>query len=415
MSTITRNDGTQFVIQAYRELIKYKKKSLQSQRIRDIAQQQGQFVRLYKRRTGEYEAVFSAEPGYLLGESIKQYFQQAKNLIFCESTKDNTQLLLVIIKDGHVFADTCISVDQLKAELLPLTTLKIKFQIVVSGNLAHQIAPTAKDNFFFPEALISSYEPVDDPLIPRLPTLPSVKLLPLPLALKAERLSGDSLLTTSLLIITALVSLIGLFTYSAHMNRQPQPTQKSEKFVPYADYIEAMRSPSPTLLIDLMMDLITNLYELPGWSAESIHQTAGNFTVTLRSNGGTLAEMQQWAMRHNFNVDLTTNGVILTAHHAFAARQPFAFIFPLTELSENLIDSIRKNTMESSIHLLQTIQHHDSKESLLTIDLEELSPQQLSLLKNIFSRLPVVLNQIKISINDDSLLHGVIQLSIWGK
>ncbi|OGT52718.1 MAG: hypothetical protein A3F17_03395 [Gammaproteobacteria bacterium RIFCSPHIGHO2_12_FULL_41_15] len=408
-----QHNGTQFVIQAYREWVKNKKKSPLIERIRAIAEQQGQFVRLYKRRSGEYEAVFSSSPGYLLGESIKHYFQHVKNLIFCEATNDHHQVLLVVIKDGHVFSDTLVSLDQLKTELLPLTTLKMKFQIVVSGKAGTTVLSKKDPDFFFPENLTISYEHIEEPLVSRLPALPIVKLLPLPLALKSEHLSTHSLLATSIVIITALILLIGLFTYSTH-TQKPLP-HKPKKLAPYTDYVTALQSPSPKRLLNTLSGLITTLFQIPGWRAHSITQNHNEYVITLQSDGGTLALMQQWATHHHFHVVLTENGVELHKRLSFPNRRAITHLFSLQELCENLMDAIQQKTFETRIQLKQTIQHHETQESLLAIHLTDVSPQQLQTLMFIFNRLPIVIHQIQMNIGDDSLIQGVIQLSVWGK
>ena len=74
MTLLTRGDGTPFVIQAYRELLITHKRSMLLQEIRMLAEQQGQYLRLSKNKDQNIEAVFNNEPGYLLAESIWQYF-----------------------------------------------------------------------------------------------------------------------------------------------------------------------------------------------------------------------------------------------------------------------------------------------------------------------------------------------------
>ena len=116
MSTLVRSDGTQFVMQAYRELLSAKKKSQIIQEIRFLAEQQGQ-----------YEAVFSTEPGYWLGESIWHYFNQPKNLIYCEALPDSAQVLTVVIQQGSVYIDSQMLASSLQLELLPLMRCVTQF------------------------------------------------------------------------------------------------------------------------------------------------------------------------------------------------------------------------------------------------------------------------------------------------
>lgn len=416
MSIIIQDNHTQFVIQAYREWVTGKKRTQIAERIRGIAQQQGQFVRLYKKRTGEYEAIFSTDPGYLLGESIKQYFQHAKNLIFCEKAEGDN-LLLVVIKDGNVFLDTLLPLTDLKKELLPFTVLKTSFQMVISGNLESILPPGKTIHDFFSASLASSYEYIQEPLVGRLPTLPIVKLLPLPLALKAEHLNSDSLLTMSILIITALIIFIGLFTYSSHVEETRTPkTHELQKIAPYADYMAALNhTPAPNKVLNGMTEMITTLLQIPGWRANTITQNNGDYTITLQSDGGTLANMQEWANTHFFQAALTSDGVRLHKHLVVPHRATVTQIFSLQILCENLIDAIQQKMLMSRIQLKETIQHHDAQESLLVLHFHQISPQQLGLLATLFNELPIIIQHIQINTNNDALMEGIIELSVWGK
>ena len=74
------------------------------QRIRLLSEQNGQYILLSRFDEHAIEAVFSKESGYLLGETIWHYFDNPQYLIFCERlSKENNQVLLVIIRDNEVY------------------------------------------------------------------------------------------------------------------------------------------------------------------------------------------------------------------------------------------------------------------------------------------------------------------------
>lgn len=418
MSILTRSDGTQFVIQAYRELLKYSKKSLLAQRIRDIAEQQGQFVRLFKRRSGEYEAVFSSEPGTLLGESVKQYFQHTKNLIYCESITANAQLLLVVIKEGNVFIDRLVSKKQLNDELLALTTQKTTFHLVVSGNapiVEHKTQGT-ENLCHFPQELTASFEHINKPLLPRLPAVPAVRLLPLPLALKAERLHSESLVNTTIVLVVLTMSLIGVFAYIMHHPHNKTlrlPTTK--KHTPYARYHMAMKSPPPTLILGALSQRINELYQMPGWQTQFINLNRSHYKISVNSTGGNLQALHKWATAHHYKLQLNPEGVSLSAAFAVPSRKLMPPIYSLNATIETLIDTITHSIADTRIQLLQSHTYQKSTETGLLINLSDVSSQQIQYLASILDHLPVTLNTVQLEMRDNALISGAIQLSIWGK
>src|SRR3990167_1660901 len=209
MPILTRNDGAQFVIQAHRELLTYKRKSLLSQRVRHIAEGRGPFASLIKKRASQYEVIFSHEPGYLLGESVQYYFNQAQNLIFCEALAKNSGFLVVVVRKGMVCLDTVITENALHTVLAPLLVGDELFQVVTFGetpfkeNAKHPVLPSC---------LIASFEKLDNSLFERLPKLPVLKLLSLPLVLKPEHVifRPTFLITIATMMIISAIVCCGL-------------------------------------------------------------------------------------------------------------------------------------------------------------------------------------------------------------
>ena len=61
MTVIKRSDGTTFVIQAYRETVTVTKRSMMLRELRQLAEQHGQNVCLYKKSKQIIEVAFSKE------------------------------------------------------------------------------------------------------------------------------------------------------------------------------------------------------------------------------------------------------------------------------------------------------------------------------------------------------------------
>ena len=96
MATVIRKDGLHFIIQAYREVLPIRKKSLMVRDVKQLTEQNGQFLRLFKKGEKNLEAVFSKEPGFLLAEIIREHFGHPENLLVCEALPDGKILKLIV-------------------------------------------------------------------------------------------------------------------------------------------------------------------------------------------------------------------------------------------------------------------------------------------------------------------------------
>lgn len=418
MSVISQNDGTQFVIQAYRERVEYKKKSQAETRIRNIAEQQGHFVRLFKHQAGELEAVFSTEPGYLLGESIKQYFQETKNLVYCEKIKGSKQNVLVIIKNGHVFTDTIIEDHQLKAELLPLLTLKTSFQIVASKDapLIEDSSQQTEERYCFPLEHTTSFEYLSSPLLPRLPSIPKVRLLPLQIALKSQGLRKNSFLNLSLTLGFLFAAIIGLMIVSAYKKTNtPVHPHKPHSINPFAAFDAALNSPEPSSQLSLIVVLVNKLYQMPGWELAEFSQKNDVLFVQVKSIGGSISALQTFADNNQFELSLHPSGVTLKAKLLTSPRSKQPHIYSLTHMSEALLDTLAHSLIGIRVSLLKTTQHGRAISNLFQLDFSDASPKELLLLQNILHNLPAVLVSADFRTNSAGLFSGRIKLSLWGK
>lgn len=406
MSILTRDDGVQFVMQAYRELLTYKKKSLASQRTRDIAAQQGQFVRLFKKEAGQYEAVFSRDPGYLLGESVKHYFNEIQNLIFCESLSNTSDLLVVVIRTGSVYLDAIIPIKNLRHELLPLLTSPQGYQVITSGYV-----PLKENGLHFPKELLSALETLDEPLLSRLPTLRTLQLLPLPLALRTERLTHRTLpIATMAVLILMVVS--GIWSLFPKPHATP-PITTQAAIDPYDDYYRALSTPSPNQQLAELTQTINRLYALPGWTVTTIHFDGLQYQMTVSSEGGNLESLRTWAKQHEFHYLLTPDAAILTLFSQASKRTKPKVIYPSQDIVTLLIDKLDILLQGKHITLQKITQRGKAHETSMAILLKDASPQLLTFIGQALQDLPVAIHDAHFRITP-GILNGIINLSVWG-
>lgn len=413
MSTLVRSDGTQFVTQAYRELLCAKKKSQIVQEIRRLAEQQGHYVRLFHKGQGQYEAIFSTEPGYLLGESIWHYFNEFDNLIYCEALPDSAQVIVVVVRSGSVYIDSQILASNLQSELLPLMTGDLPYRIVTSGNVPLRKAESF-GTFRFPKDLIESFETLDDPLFPNLPALKSLQLQPLPLALKSEHLNvGFSVPAIIVLLLVFITGGWWILTPDQEAPLSHQPILKKIRS-PYTAYFHALSSPAPGRQLLEMVSAMNQFYFLPGWRATKITYANQIYRIDLASEGGAMSFLRQWAHRRHYHFHLNPHGVELTFQTQLPMRPTPKNIFSSEQVVTKLVDQLNQLLHHQAVSLGATNQRGEAQETKLTIHVDNASPDLLDLLSRQLSGLPVELTSVTMTLHS-GLMSGTIQLSVWGK
>ena len=105
VATIAREDNIVFAIHVYRASLPLQRRGLMLSRIRSMAVQHGQFVRV-RRRDRELDLVMSRDNGFLLGESVHEYFGRPKHMLYCEALPGGRQVMLVVVRDGRIVRDT---------------------------------------------------------------------------------------------------------------------------------------------------------------------------------------------------------------------------------------------------------------------------------------------------------------------
>lgn len=403
MSTLTRDDGTQFVIHAYRELTSLRKKSQVAQKLRKLATQQGQFVHLH-RCANEYEAVFSPEPGYLLGESIRNYFPKMQNLLFFEAFNGDNQFLFIVIRDGKVFIDSLLSLEEIKIELLPLTVLNTRFHVMMSGRLPEEMTDFKQG--FIPEAIIDAIEYSKEPLLPTLPVSENTRLIPLHQTLKAKRLEKSAITP----VLLATLFAVGLVTLSIYVNQRKNATNS----VSYQQYQHALVNPSPEALLSVLATVIKNHLFIPNWEITEILQTSNDYEIKLITDKGQISTLQILAARNHEQLRITDQYALLQSKFATQKRDRIYSIYPLDDINAQIIDQMQQLFENSDATIHEIIRRHQTREATMTLTLNEITPQQLINFGKVLSKLPIVLQKTRVAIAKDALLNVQLQLSAWG-
>src|SRR5580704_8291785 len=170
MPYITREDGQHFVIPSYRDVLTVKQKGQLKKDILQLSKSYGEYITLQKKGTQQYEVAFSSDTGYLLGESIWQYFKKPADLIYCEAIPNSTEAILVIVKSGSVYLDGSFPMDSIPEELIIFLTQQNNFEIYTFGDVPISQEPEA-GKFSFETISVKSFTQLDKPVFPTLPLL----------------------------------------------------------------------------------------------------------------------------------------------------------------------------------------------------------------------------------------------------
>ena len=413
MPIVTRSDDKQFVMQAYRETLVVKKKNLLKQEVKYLSESQGQFVRIYP-KGDQLEAVFSREPGYLLGESIWNHFQQPQDLIYCEEQPESNSILLVVVKNYSVYLDTIVPAHTLRSELLPLLTGKHHYHIYVYGSvpIADRI-PSDEKQFVFPEEYIAKYVRLEEAVFADIDPEDEYKLLPLNLALKSSQLVSY---TTAFASFIALI-FVGLLAWwfvlpSANDTVSTMPFAKKTKD-PYADFHHAMSTPDPHRQLVELAAALDSTFNLPGWKVQQVNFDGRQFKLQLVMDGGNYNELSRFAMQNHFEYEITTAGAELRQASHAPVRKTKKTIMQTKQILALMMDQLDQLLTSKAVKYENSYSHSGSKEARISIQFKDLSPEMLSMIGEEFDDLPVKLSAVNAEMKQ-GVLKGSIQLSVWG-
>lgn len=399
MPILRRADNQVFVFQPYRETLTIKNTSLSRKEIRYLAQSHGKNVRLFKQVTGEFEAVFSPEPGFLLAEMIWHYLQMPDNLIYCESLEgEDQQVLLVIVRDGKVYLDTKLSLNNLTENFTSFITETEHYDMVVYGAF----------NILLDKHKFKSLHQLDKPLFPLIPITNTFRLLPLDEALAEHHLKGG--LPYFWLLIPGII-LAGIFWHYTHMPVQQLQQQKVTS--PYRQFQLALQTPDPTQTINSLVNNLQKIYNLNGWYASDFGYENGSGKLAMHSLGGTAIDLLEWSKQSQMNVDFSEDGAALIFTASVAPRTVPNHIYDIRQVIALIIDRMMLILPGRAVKINKVMDNQTFRQMSITITFNNISPEILQLVGSNLSGLPVSLNNCSASIKA-GLLSGKLQLDVLG-
>jgi hypothetical protein len=400
MSILRRDDGLAFVLQPYRETLAIKNTALLRKEIRYLAEAHGNNVRLFKSATGEYEAVFSHDAGYLLGETVWSHFNRQSDLIYCEVlTTEVQQVLIVIVREGKVYLDAKLSFETLNDEVAGLLTESTsRYVIYLYGDVPVD----------FNQAAVKTINKLPQSLFKNLAVDEQFALLHLDQALIEHHL--DVIKRKSLLVITTLC-LLGLTGFWWYAKLQQPLT--AQNINPYEQYELALQTPDPGQQIDALMKDMIKLESIQGWYPESFAYNGQSAQVPVRSLGGTATALLTDAQHLGMNVNFSAEGAALNFGTIVNNRATPDRISNSQQVIAVIIDRMMQVLPGKPVQINGTTANQVFSQTAITIAFNNISPAVLQLIGSNLDDLPVRLTSCTANIKN-GLFTGDLQLAVVG-
>lgn len=407
MALLQRADGLRFAIRSYRESVIPKKSSLLRKELFLLSQTHGQYARFFKQRDGRIEAVFSRDSGYLLGETVWEYFGKPDDLVYCEVLPSEQEVIIVIVRAGSIYLDAKLTIEELKEELRSLFTTDVRYDIYAVGNAP--IAQEAMDDAFVVRSeSIKRFTKLEQGVFEVMPVSPGLVLLSFEQAIAELKLD----VPVKNIAVAATVLLLLIAVWQALTPSEPEQ-QKTMALNPYEQYAAALANPEPMEQLDELAKQVILLQSLPGWIPVSIDYIPAGTKVSVRTLGSPTQLLLEWAAKNGAKVDFNNEGAKLLLPSKLGARNN---IPPLTSSIKSLskvIDGMMQIIPGKSVSIIKTETGVAYKTTALAINFKQGSPIVLVLIGKALSGLPVVINSNALTI-ENGLLSGTIQLTVLG-
>ncbi len=410
MPAIVRNDGEQFAVYTYRELLALKKSSLLKREIQLLKEEHGQYARFYWQEEGDVEAVFSRDPGFLLAECAWEHFGSPDDLIYCEVMPGEQVAILIVIRAGAVYLDAEVSVDNLYDEFVPLATGENQYDIYIYGD-APLAEVAAEGVFAFDDAHVKSFTHLEDSAFSKLPLNEDFRLLLVDKAIADLKLKEVSLVP--LLVIILGIGGIGYFAYQM-MKPPPPPPPKPIIVNPYAQYEQQLASPSPENILNAVAKQVQVVSIIPGWQATNMKYANNTLDVTLttpiQASGDFLVH---WAKKNNLDLGIQSNSASVKISIDVPSRPKPTTIYNLRQILAEIFDDTHLFLPGSTVTFSSPTAQGKFSSSTVTVNFNNLASPILNLYGRVLKDKPVVLESMTFNLQG-GLLSGQMKLTVLG-
>lgn len=412
MAFITREDGVNFVIPSYREVLTAKQKSAIKSEVETLSESYGEYITMQEKGDDKYEVAFSTDIGYLLGETVWYFFDRPADLIYCENVPGKDEAILVIVKDGSVYLDGRFALESIPEELITLLTQQNNFDIYIYGDVPISEMPT-DGKFSFEASSVKSFNVLTEPAFASLPLLKPYHLEPVRDVLKAH---GVGVLPLKQLGIVLAVGVVGWIGYNIATREAEKPQEVVMEPNPFEGYVNSLNSPSPNEILVELFNKVSRLYSITGWRPKEINYGVGSVEAKMQSTGGTVQGLLDWCNQNDGRFNIKPTGIFVSQAVAPPNRAKPKWIYPIKDTMATLLDNIIKVYPKAdksgvSIQINKVTGPYTSYK--VSVTLANVTPSILLLFSNQLGDLPITLDSVKFS-TEKVFMNGSITLTAMG-
>lgn len=410
MPYITREDGERFIIPSYRDVLSAKKPALLKKEVLLLSTNYGEYITLQRKNAEQYEAAFSPDPGYLLGESIWHYFKRPRDLIYCEEIPNTSEVILVIVKSGSVYLDGSFAVDSIADELIVFRTQQSSFDVYIYGDIPLSEHPE-EGKFSLDADLVRSFTVLTEPVFQTLPKNKAFQLRLVDAVLKSQGIGVVPV--KRIIVVGVLLAIIWLgFTYISLFKKE-LPTVIVGAINPYQQYTDTLLSPAPNQELHSLNDAVTRLYTIPGWVPQTITYAKGVMMASVQSTGIKNNVLYAWAIQNGAMIQIQPAGIYVSMNVPTTDRSMANTISPLQQVIAELLDRLEYVIPGNNLTLGATLDKGRFSQTQLTINFSALTPTMFNLLADQLQGLPLVLDKSSFTVANGTL-SGTIILKALG-
>ncbi len=413
MTQIIRYDDVEFVVLTYRELLTAATPGMMKREIQLLATENGQYVKCFQREQG-VETVFSKDKGYLLAESVWDFFDQPDNLIYCEELPSGTQAALVVIRGGTVFLDTEVNMRNLMDELMALTLGSTAYKIKLFGDLP---IGEGSSQFQFPVQNVSTLEYLESSVFLAITPKEEYALGTVKQAFASLGYTGIAL--KKLTVIVAVLAVLGLIVWYFMEPSAPPPPPVVQGPPPpppdpYAAFKQALMTPAPDAILQNLISTLSDAYTIPGWTPQSLALAGSSATVSLSKDGGNAGILLAWKRNHpNVQMNINTGTAVLTYTIQVTSRPTPEVIYKLPDLLANFYDELNAKFPGSTVTIGAITKNSNYQQSAINISFTNQSPDSLMVLADVLKGLPTVLSTAAMTVSS-GLISGQLTIQLIG-
>lgn len=389
--------GITWLFQNHREVYEpIRPKEIRTE-IRDHATLFGDHIALV-RDGKKMRLIANHEAGYALGESVRDYFDQNQNFVWCEQV-DEGNSLIVVVSQGDVLLDAQIPPAQIdQATISAIANSPEPFEFFLWGDvpiLRPDEVDTGVAKMAFSDEVISNFVELEGPIVNELDTNAAYYLQPLEKGLSDAKF-GIPKEVLGLAVI--VIALVGFF----HQNLLDMVTASSkEPAIEYVDawldYRTALATPAPHELFAQAFSEWKALSEMPLALPLEMEFSNGTFTAKVEQDlvdERGYSQTLTWAENNGWNVVIQSGEIVMRKPSSIAPRPPAQVIRDHKQQMGRLFDDLQF-LMNGRVSVSALATEGQGYRSDVTLDVTEASLVDLVTIEQVLNSSSMILKLLK--------------------